>query len=262
MTKFVLGKIITLQVKYTMNIQQAKQIFLKDFVSKALPDDYLGDDGTIPTNKFSTIRKSAVKKLMERLEKMLTEELRTMEDYEELLSCEEEEEVEEDTTKEEDTMDIQQAKEIFLNNYLVLDYYDDNHLIEHYGVAEEKLEAFKEYFQRCDGAMEEVMVDIVENFYRDSEEDALSEEEDSDEEEEDSDEEEEYICEICATAIDVDEDDWLNCHNCYTICCTDCYVYRPDIFGKKEMDEENDCGWNNCEVCTDCDKEFRKADDE
>ena len=256
MTKKVLEKIITLQVKYAMNIQQAKQIFLKDFVSKALPDEYLGDDGTIPTNKFSAIRKSAVEKLMERLEKLLTEEIRTMEDYEDLLSCEELEELEEDTTKE-DTMDIQQVKQIFLDNYLVLDYYGDNHLIEHFGVAAEKLEAFKEYFGRCDGATEsqEVMIDIVENFYRDSEEDALSEEEDSDEEEE-------HICEICATAIDVDEDDWLNCDNCCTICCTDCYVYRPDIFGKKtEMDEENDCGWNNCEVCTDCDKEFRKADE-
>ena len=152
-----------------------------------LPDEYLGDDGTIPTNKFSAIRKSAVEKLKERLEKLLTEELRTMEDYEDLLSCEELEE--EDTTKE-DTMDIEQAKEIFLNHYTVLNWYDDIHLIEHYGVAEEKLEEFKEYFQRCYGEMDTLMIDIVENFYRDDEDEEDSDEEDSDEEyEPDTDEE-------------------------------------------------------------------------
>ena len=76
-----------------------------------------------------------------------------------------------------------------------------------------------------------------------------------------SDSEDEHTCVICATVIDLDEDDWHDCDKCNMTCCTDCYVYKPDIFGMKTMEDENGDCWRNCEVCTDCDEEFEIADD-
>ena len=71
----------------------------------------------------------------------------------------------------------------------------------------------------------------------------------------------ETTCVICATVIVFDEDDWYDCDKCCNTCCTDCHVYRPDISGKKTMEDEDDCDWNYCEVCITCEREFDEADD-
>lgn len=72
----------------------------------------------------------------------------------------------------------------------------------------------------------------------------------------DEDKDEEHTCGICDEDIVLDDNEWHDCDKCGTRCCTECYEYRPDLFGMSDDEDENGFAFNNCDVCVKCDEKY------